>query len=195
MPPLVYFLRHGQTDWNAEYRLQGQADTEINALGREQAIQNGRRLAGLIADPSAFDFVASPLKRTRQTMELVREAMGLDPLAYRTDARLMELHFGDWQGFTYRELEGRYPGSTQERRFDKWNFVPPGRLAENYAMLTERVKPWLEGVARPTVCITHGGVIRVIIRLVAGYPERQASRLDVPQDKLLRLEAGRLDWL
>jgi probable phosphoglycerate mutase len=101
MSPLVYFVRHGQTDWNAENRLQGQADIELNALGREQATQNGRKLAGLIPDPQAFDFVASPMKRTRATMELVRAAMGLDPYAYRTDPRLVEVNFGDWQGFTY----------------------------------------------------------------------------------------------
>ena len=63
MLPLVYFVRHGQTDWNAEHRLQGQADVPLNALGRAQAERNGRRLAELIADPTGFDFVASPLYR------------------------------------------------------------------------------------------------------------------------------------
>ena len=107
MPPLIYFVRHGQTDWNAEFRLQGQADTDLNDLGRRQADQNGRVLAGLIAWPEAFDFVASPMRRTRETMERLRAAMGLDPHGYRTDARLVEVNFGDWQGFTYEELELR----------------------------------------------------------------------------------------
>ena len=100
MLPLVYFVRHGQTDWNAEHRLQGQADIALNALGRAQATRNGRKLAELIADPADFDFVASPLGRTRETMELVRAAMGLEPHGYRTDPRLIEVHFGDWQGHT-----------------------------------------------------------------------------------------------
>ncbi|TIS74864.1 MAG: histidine phosphatase family protein, partial [Mesorhizobium sp.] len=60
MYPLVYIARHGQTQWNAEGRLQGQADTDINELGREQATQNGRRLADLIGNAADFDFVASP---------------------------------------------------------------------------------------------------------------------------------------
>ena len=195
MPPLVYFLRHGQTDWNAEHRLQCQADTPINALGHVKAIGNGRRLAEMIDEPSGFDFVASPLERTRRTMELAREAMGLNPLAYRTDVRLMELHFGDWQGFTYQELEAGDPGSSEKRLFDKWNFLPPGPSAENYAMLLERVKPWLDEIVQPTVCVTHGGVVRVIFHMVAGLTERDAAALDVPQDKVLRLESGRLDWL
>ncbi len=84
MTPLVYFVRHGQTAWNEEGRLQGQAETDITEKGRAQADRNGRRLAELIADPSAFDFVASPMRRTRETLQRVRAAMGLDPAAYRT---------------------------------------------------------------------------------------------------------------
>ena len=105
--PLTYVVRHGQTEWNAEYRLQGQADTDITETGRKQADQNGRKLAGLIDDSHPFDFVASPMRRTRETMERIRVAMGLAPDGYRTDARLMELHFGDWQGFTFAELEAQ----------------------------------------------------------------------------------------
>ena len=115
MTPIVYLIRHGQTDWNAEGRLQGQADTDINALGRSQADGNGRRLRELIAEPGAFDFVASPLRRTRETMERVRRSMGLPAEGYRTDARLKEVHFGDWQGSTFAELEAREPGSTAAR--------------------------------------------------------------------------------
>ena len=122
MYPLVYIVRHGQTAWNAEFRLQGQADTDLNALGREQATGNGRRLADLVGDPGEFDFVASPMRRTRETMERIRAAMKLDPLAYRTDIRLIEVNFGDWQSFTFAELETRsriamlqgFPGYEQE---------------------------------------------------------------------------------
>src|SRR5690606_32679256 len=71
----IYFVRHGQTDWNAEGRLQGQEDTSLNDLGRSQATGNGERLAELIPDASLFDFVSSPLWRTRETMERVRAAM------------------------------------------------------------------------------------------------------------------------
>ena len=98
MYPLVYIARHGQTVWNAEARLQGQADTDLNPLGREQATGNGRRLAEFVHNPENVDFVASPMRRTRETMERIRMAMGLDPRAYRTDPRLVEMSFGDWQG-------------------------------------------------------------------------------------------------
>ena len=70
MYPLVYIVRHGQTAWNAEFRLQGQADTDLNALGREQATGNGRRLADLVGDPGEFDFVASSRAVSRAWMSV-----------------------------------------------------------------------------------------------------------------------------
>jgi probable phosphoglycerate mutase len=195
MSPLVYFVRHGQTDWNAENRLQGQADIDLNALGREQANENGRKLAGLIPDPQDFDFVASPMKRTRETMERIRTAMGLEPRAYRTDPRLVEVNFGDWQGFTYAELELQHPGISSERSLDKWDYRPSGEAAESYQMLLERIKPWFEELSRDTVCVTHGGVIRTLFRIVENLPKAEAASLDTPQDRILRLQDGRLKWL
>lgn len=193
--PLVYIVRHGQTDWNAEFRLQGQADTDINALGRAQADRNGRRLAEIIADPEDFDFVASPLRRTRETMERLRTVMGLPAEGYRTDARLMELHFGDWQGRTFAELEVERPGVSAARHRDKWNYLPPGAHAETYEMLAARVRPWLESIMRPTVCVTHGGIVRVVFTLLGAMDPAEAAEMNVPQDRILRLRDGALEWL
>ena len=198
--PTVYFVRHGETDWNAEARLQGQADTDLNGKGRAQASANGRALAGLIADPAAFDFVASPMLRTRETMERLRAAMGLDPAGYRTDPCLVEVNFGDWQGHTFSELEAVDPGCFARRQADKWAFVPPGEGAESYAGLAARVRPWLEGVARDTVCVTHGGVMRAVFSLVGAMAPNEAVMLPIPQDRILRwadgrLAGGQLEWL
>ncbi|MEW9834578.1 histidine phosphatase family protein [Mesorhizobium marinum] len=193
MPPLCYFVRHGETGWNAERRLQGQADTDISEHGRDQAVRNGRRLAELVADPAEFDFVSSPLRRTRETMELVRTEMGLPARGYRVDSRIMEVHFGDWQGFTYPELEARAPGSTEARLADKWGFVAPG--GESYQMLLERIRPWFEALDRKTICVTHGGVMRVLFRLIDGLPQEEAANLEIPQDRVLRLSHARLEWL
>jgi len=195
MFPLVYLVRHGQTDWNAEHRLQGQADIDLNATGRAQATRNGRKLAELIDDPAAFDFVASPLARTRETMELLRAAMGLSPRDYRTDKRLVEVHFGDWQGYTLAELDRISPGATPAREADKWHFVPPGKDAESYDVLASRVLPWFEELRQPTVCVTHGGIFRVLFRMVGKKPKKEAAALDIAQDRVLRFEDNRLEWL
>lgn len=194
MYPPVYFVRHGLTDWNAEGRLQGQAETELNEIGRMQADRNGRLLAALIGDPQTFDFIASPMRRTRATMERIRVAMGLAPDDYRTDPRLMELHFGDWQGSTLAELDARSPGSTERRSQGKWGFLPPGAGAESYEMLARRVAPWLEALERPTVCVTHGGILRSVFHLVEGMPGEEAASMLVPQDQVLELREGKLAW-
>src|SRR5690606_11933346 len=126
-----------------------------NDTGRAQACGNGRLLAKLIAAPSAIDFVASPLARTCETMELIRQAMGLPPKGYRTDPRLMEVHFGGWQGQTFAELEAADPGCFARREQDKWHFLPPGAGAESYDQLAGRVKSWLDETTRDTVCVAH----------------------------------------
>lgn len=195
MLPLLYLIRHGQTDWNVEERLQGQAETDLNARGRDEADGNGRRLAGLLDNPESFDFVASPLRRTCETMQCVRLQLGLPAHGYRTDPRLLEVHFGDWQGFTYLELEAREPGCTAARTRRKWHFLPPGEEAESYEVLARRVRFWLESLERPTICVTHGGVIRAVFHWVGGVPEDEAAELHVPQDRILRVAGNRMEWL
>lgn len=192
--PVVYLLRHGQTGWNAAGRLQGQADTPLSALGRAQAEANGRSLAALIGAGEGFDFVASPLWRTRETMERLRGGMGLEPGAYRVDPVLKEVHFGDWQGFTLAEAGKRWPGAVAERNADKWNFRPPGAAAESYAMLLERVRPFFSAIAKPSVVVTHGGVIRCLFAMhgVAGH---DAASLDIVQDRVLRWQDGKVEWV
>jgi broad specificity phosphatase PhoE len=191
----VYFVRHGQTDWNAEGRLQGQADTDLNDFGRAQATRNGELLRTLIADPAGFDFVASPMRRTRETMERLRVAMGLPAEGYRTDERLVEVNFGAWQERTFAELETVDPGCFARREEDKWRFVPPGEGAESYEALTRRIRPFLEGIAGDTVCVTHGGVLRAIFSLTDTLPPEECAALQIPQDRVLRLRDGRLEWL
>ncbi|AXV14611.1 histidine phosphatase family protein [Neorhizobium sp. SOG26] len=194
---LIYVIRHGQTDWNAEGRLQGQKDIPLNALGRSQAARNGERLRDLVGDAAGYSFVASPLSRTRATMELLRQAMGLDPLAYETDRRLVEVSFGDWEGHTLPEIEAIAPDRLAARIEDKWSFIPPGEAAESYEILCWRIGAWLESVNQPTVCVCHGGVIRALYRLVGQMSEDEAAVAPTPQDRILRLDkqAGTFEWL
>jgi probable phosphoglycerate mutase len=194
---LLYVIRHGQTDWNAEGRLQGQTDIPLNDFGRAQATGNGEKLAGLIDDPAGFHFVASPLGRTRETMERIRTAMGLAPLAYSTDERLKELSFGDWEGQTLREVKAKQPERLKARSEGKWGFIPPGSFAESYEILSWRVGAWLKTVDRPTICVCHGGVIRSLFRIVGDVAEEEAATMGIPQDVVLRVDQanGRLDWI
>lgn len=194
---LIYMIRHGQTDWNAEGRLQGQKDIALNDLGRSQAARNGETLLQILgSDVPAYHFVSSPLSRTRETMERLRAAMGLEPTGYLTDERLVELSFGDWEGHTLEEVGSVAPDRLQARVDQKWNFIPPGAAAESYEILSWRVGAWLRSLSGPTICVTHGGVVRSAFRLVANLSEHEAATMTVPQDKLLRIDlgAGTLEW-
>ena len=192
----IYFIRHGQTDWNAEGRFQGQRDIPLNDTGRQQASRNGTLLGQLIEGRvNEFSFVSSPLGRTRETMERVRAALSLDPLSYATDASLVELSFGDWEGRTFLELERLYPQDMERRASDKWNFIPPGEQAESYEILSWRVSGWLAKVSGPSICVTHGGVIRSIFKLTGASTETEAADQDIHQDRILRYENGTLTWI
>ena len=192
MTPTLYFVRHGETDWNAEGRLQGQRDVPLNPFGRVQAEEAGARLRDLVAGYDGLDFVASPLSRTRETMEGLRRTIGLPPEAYRQDDRLKELSFGRWEGLTWKEVRARDPQGAAARERDKWGFVPPG--GESYAMLTERVRPVLQNLARDTVIVSHGGVARAFLAMLAGVPEDEAPRVDIWQGRILVFRSGAAAW-
>lgn len=195
---LIYMIRHGQTDWNVEGRMQGQKDIDLNATGRGQAMRNGETLAHVLGDTAgAFDFVASPLRRTRETMERIRTEMDLDPLAYRIDERLKEVSFGDWEGFTLPEIARITPERVEERARHKWDFIPPGPDAESYEILSWRIGAWLASVERPTVCVSHGGVIRSCFRLVGKMDAEEACDINIPQDRILKMDTatGAIGWL
>jgi len=190
----LYFVRHGETDWNRAQRYQGQRDIPLNATGRSQALSNGRVLAGALGEEArTLDFVASPLKRARETMELMRQQLGLPVHDYRLDARLREIHFGHWEGELWHELPRADPAGFAAREADRWGWRPTG--GESYRDLSERVAPWLRDIERDTVVAAHGGVMRVLRGLNLGLNPAAMFQLDVPQDKVLLIEAGRTRWL
>lgn len=193
---LIYAIRHGETDWNREGRLQGQRDIPLNETGRAQARENGKRLARLLGPRAAhFDYVASPLSRTRETMEILRAAMGLEPDRYRLDGRMVELSFGDWEGLTLGELEDRDPERLRAREANKWDFLPPGSAAESYEILSWRIAAWRKSLSSETVCVGHGGMIRSLHYLFAGWSGERAANAPTPQDRILKLGDGVFEWV
>lgn len=191
--PTIVFLRHGETDWNVEGRLQGQRDIPLNDRGRGQARRNGEIIAREIPEAAEYAFVASPLWRARETMEIARGAMGLDPQAYAIDPRLVEITFGELEGFTYRDIEVRQPGWLEEREANKWEFLPPG--GESYRMLSDRIVAWLATVDRPMVVVAHGGVGRVLRAHLMGLDRAASVAEDFPQDRVFLWRDGTGVWM
>jgi broad specificity phosphatase PhoE len=192
---LLYCIRHGETDWNREGRLQGRRDIPINANGRAQARRCGEVLRDLFTrnatDPAQLDFVASPLGRARETMRLVRTTLELDSQSYRVDARLAEVSFGAWEGFTTEELRARTPDAVAAREHDKWNFTPP--QAESYFTMSLRVHDWYRSLTRDTVAVAQGGTFRGLIVQLGIASAAEAPFLDVAQGVVYLIRPGSID--
>jgi probable phosphoglycerate mutase len=190
--PLFYFVRHGETDWNAEGRLQGQLDIPLNDVGRRQSAQCGTMLRGLIAarqmSPGDFDFISSPLSRARETMEIMRGTLGLPRMGYTIEPRLAELSFGRWEGLTYAEVRALDGPVLAVRERDKWNFTTPE--GESYAQLLVRVRAWHAGVERDIIVAAHGGVARALMVLFGVRTPQDAPRGDVEQGVVYEFGPG-----
>jgi broad specificity phosphatase PhoE len=181
--PILYYVRHGETDFNAEQRLQGRQDTLLNARGRLQAKDSGLLLRDLFARDNRgagdFVYVSSPLQRARETMEILRPPLGLPPQPYATDDRLLEISYGDWEGLTLPEIEARMPGMLAERERDKWDFAPPG--GESYRELTARIGEWYASLTRDTVVAAHGGGVRALMALFHVLSKEEATHAQIAQ--------------
>ena len=197
-PHRLIFARHGETAYNAENRLQGQRDTSLNARGREQARAIGGTLRTLLGPEidrldEAQAFFASPLERARETMEIARDAMGLTPKRYRLDPVLKEMSFGVWEGLTWSEIESKDPKGLRARREHRWAFVPEG--GESYAMLADRLRPWIDSLNEHAFVISHGGGARVLMALIAGIPPAKAVRTPIIQGRAIVFENGGCRWI
>lgn len=189
----LYFVRHGETDWNAERRYQGQRDIPLNDRGREQARRNGKALAAVKGTLASARFVASPLGRTRETMDILRTEMGLAAGGYTLDDRLKELSYGAWEGQLQDELSQIDPAGWAARTLDPFRWRPEG--GESYADLLERCANWLGDVRHDTVVASHGGVSRCLRGHVLGLDPASIPELESPQDRVLVLRKGEMSWV
>ncbi|MBI1213013.1 MAG: histidine phosphatase family protein [Alphaproteobacteria bacterium] len=184
----LFLIRHGQTEDNLAERLTGQGDSSLTALGLEQAQANGRTLAQLI-DLTACDFVASPLGRAIQTMEIVRRAADIHPTGYRTDDRLMECNFGAWHGKPWRDSKTYWKALRARQGNDAWHTAWPG--GESRAEFFERVRGFLETLTRDTVVVSHGGTVRMIRGALLKLSNDDILAFAPPNAGIIEISRGR----
>ena len=192
--PVLYYVRHGETDFNRQGRLQGRRDTPLNAHGRQQAAECGVLLRDLFArdhrQAQEFKYVSSPLRRARETMEVMRATLGLDPLDYEIDERLIEIAYGEWEGLILPEIEKKSAGVLTRRERDKWDFAPPG--GESYRQLADRIGTWYRSLTSDIVVAAHGGGVRALLALLNLVPEEQATHAQIEQGVVYVFADGRL---
>jgi probable phosphoglycerate mutase len=127
-------------------------------------------------------------------MQILRQVLGLPRGDYRTDNRLRELDYGEFQTFTWEELQQSRPADVLARKDDSWNFVVPG--GESYAMLAERLFDWLSERQNDTVVTAHAGISRILRGHFTNYPPRDTAFLDAPQDQILIIRNGEtIEWV
>ncbi len=181
----LYFARHGETEANTTGRLQGQSlDTPLTAKGLAQARALGQILLKEASIP--LDWVSSPLGRACATMEGAREVYGLPPHGYRTDARLMEINLGDWEGLTHAQAQALFPADYTARQEDKWS-VRHASGRESYADVAARAESFVTGLARDTFAVTPGAFTRILRGLLSGLDWKGISALGEPQGCVFRV--------
>jgi probable phosphoglycerate mutase len=189
----LYLLRHGETAWNLDRRMQGSKDSALTARGRSQAAAMGRALAAELArEPGPTIFLRSPLGRTRETATIIGREIGLDDGEWRDDPRLAELRYGDWEGSTWAEIEVNHPNAMATWRGDPEGFCPPG--GETHFELRRRSAAALADIVASgtrTVVISHGVSGAVLRGLLHGLDAQAMFVLEKPQDAFFRLHDGR----
>ncbi len=168
----LVMLRHGQTEYNAGSRMQGQLDTDLSDLGREQAVA----AAEVLAKRQPLLIVSSDLRRALDTAVALGDRSG-QPV--RIDTRLRETHLGDWQGMTHVEVDAAAPGARLAWRDDaRW--APHG--GESRVDVADRSMPLVRELVaqqadwgtdepdRPVVLVAHGGLIAALTGALLGLP-------------------------
>ena len=188
---MIFLIRHGQTEFNLQRRLQGRMDSPLTELGVEQARRMGRVLKQAVSDPETWTIISSPLGRTRRTAEIICETIGLG-CEIETDDRLMEIDVGDWEGLNGEEIEAVTPGA---RSAPGWLLSAPG--GETWETASERVAGWLAEHdvrdGRRRLVVSHGITGRILRALYEREdPAGLWSTPSPPQDAVFRLWEGRI---
>lgn len=174
MATRILLVRHGETTWNQQSRLQGQVETLLSARGEQQAARLGERLA-----KEEIDAVyASDLERAWRTAKIV---VASRELAVQRSPVWRELSFGDWEGLTYDDVVRRDPELAERRLADPAHVAPPG--GENLNDLAQRIMPAAERLrdaheGQTALLVTHGGPLRVLACALLGLDLNRAWRFE-----------------
>ena len=181
----LFLTRHGQTDWNIARRYQGHSNTELNQVGIRQAEQLAKRLSA----ETIHAIYSSDLSRAMTTAEIIANAQEQAPV-FRSDMRLRELSFGDWEGMTYREMSAHSPELFDAWMKDSLTISTPN--GETHRQLAERVQAAFDEIKakhkEETVLIVgHSGSMQTLLALLLGVDLSRYWQFRVSQASLSEL--------
>ncbi|MFC3568583.1 histidine phosphatase family protein [Paracoccus sp. TOH] len=177
--PDLYLMRHGQTEWNVQGRMQGRLDSLLTPLGVMQA----RRQGWLVRDLRGLTRHASTAGRAQQTARIV--FAGQD---FVSDERLHEIDIGDFTGRLWHELRAERPELFAGGGLDWYDRAPQG---EHFAGLEARVRSFLQDLTAPALIVTHGITLRMIRLVAMGLPRERLAEMPVAQGALHLVSRGR----
>jgi len=184
--PKILFIRHGETEWNAEGRTQGILNSPLTQKGRAQAEQLGKILVQHDVDPSDYFQVTSPLGRTLETVAGIQKHVSFDPIY---ESLLQEINLGNIGGMTRYEIEMEYPEHLQGKKRLDWYFGAPE--GETFEQIKQRAKTWLDSLTGPTIAVSHGQLGKLIRGLYCGLTDEELLSSGEPQGVVIVLEDGK----
>ena len=188
----ILLVRHGETDWNVQGKLQGWSDTELNERGKRQALERAERLAGEKIDA----VYSSDLQRAAKTAEAIAEKHSLQVIKRR---ELREIFVGKTEGLTHTEAAEKFPEFAEQNEKDRFSTPYPG--GESHAMLRDRVKKFLKEIqkkhAKGTIAIAaHNGTNRMIIGELLGMKPEEFMQIESPNNSIWEIDAEKKTaWL
>lgn len=191
---ILYIIRHGQTLWNLEERKQGWADSPLTNKGIAQAKIVSNILKQQNVDISSTDIFVSPLFRTRQYAEIIFGEQQVK--SFQLSHLIKEHGFGAWEGLNQQEVDEKFPGETEKRLQDWWNYVIPGG-GESYAIISQRAQCFLKEIETTPIAVVvcHEMISKVMRGLLVNLTTDETLKLDHPQDTIYRIEDGVIESL
>ena len=181
----LYLVRHGETDWNIESKIQGRTDTELNEKGRRQA----QELAAVLQEGYGIKRIfTSRQKRAVETAEIIGKHLGISP---QVKEGLEEINFGKWEGYTWRQVRELFPKEYRVWHDNRRYGIPPG--GESYEQLLDRLLPTLNDIlskdGRDTLNVTHSAVIMTLMSYLYDTPfEDMAKNYKTGNTQIVKID-------
>ncbi|MBM7069618.1 histidine phosphatase family protein [Actibacterium sp. 188UL27-1] len=185
MLPEIYVLRHGETEWNCQGRMQGSLDSPLTVKGRVQADQMGALLARRGVTGATHQVLSSPQGRAMATALIAAQHLGA---GVSSSPDLREIEVGAWTGLTRAEITAGWPAPEDDHFLDFYARAPGG---ESFKALWQRVTTVLDELTMPTVIITHGITSRFLRTAATGRRLDQVAELPGGQGVVFHLFNGR----
>ena len=185
---MVYYFRHGETEWNKEHRYQGAMNSPLTPNGKKQI-----ELICTIFEkepllPNPLKVYVSPLGRAVETAEILGKHINIEIVQ---DERLREISLGSWDGMTQNEIRRIFPNSLDGTRPYNWYFKSPD--GENLSSAKKRVASWLSELTGYTVCaVSHGLIGRVLMGMYLGLGDDEFLKLAIAQDAFYKIHDGKV---